>query len=451
MSKSCGCSHSKCNKTPKGKICPKHGMEDCSISESTKPSPSEESIAKKHNVSVDLIKRQAEIGSTVEREHVTTHEEAYKIALQHLNEFPDYYTHLLKMEKELKAKHKKDKVHENHIAIAMGKELDDEGSMAMNQLDEIEHYLGMLKKVIKDPNMQIPGWVQSKITLAADYLNSSALYMSSKNENVKEEYKRINKGGQIMSISFSWRGIISSMKIFFPNLNLPTRDQIEDAIHKFYPGATVLTYSPAHYDVSQPMVMAKEEIEYVEEAVLGRYKEDKGGGKTLRPASERISKSKPKIVKLKPQGPRKGEATASQVQGWRGSDRTNTNRKGQSAPHAKPIKEEIVGETLAIILDPDKEKKRKNYLLNIGVIGETAAWTRKSGKNPEGGLNEKGRKSYERENPGSDLKAPSKKVGNPRRASFCARMSGMKKKLTSAKTANDPDSRINKSLRAWNC
>jgi uncharacterized membrane protein (UPF0127 family) len=82
---------------------------------------------------------------------------------------------------------------------------------------------------------------------------------------------------------------------------------------------------------------------------------------------------------------------------------------------------------------------------------EGAAWTKKSGKNSKGGLNEKGRKSYEKENPGSDLKAPSKKVGNPRRASFCARMKGMKKKLTSAKTARDPDSRINKSLRAWNC
>tara|TARA_B100002019_G_scaffold139358_1_gene120058 strand:- start:11 stop:1669 length:1659 start_codon:yes stop_codon:yes gene_type:complete len=84
-------------------------------------------------------------------------------------------------------------------------------------------------------------------------------------------------------------------------------------------------------------------------------------------------------------------------------------------------------------------------------VAEGAAWTKKSGKNPKGGLNEKGRKSYERENPGSDLKAPSKKVGNPRRASFCARMKGMKAKLTSKKTANDPDSRINKSLRAWNC
>ena len=80
-------------------------------------------------------------------------------------------------------------------------------------------------------------------------------------------------------------------------------------------------------------------------------------------------------------------------------------------------------------------------------MAKTEAWTRKEGKNPSGGLNEKGRKSYKRCN----LKAPSKVVGNKRRASFCARMGGMKKKLTSKKTANDPNSRINKALRAWNC
>ena len=96
-------------------------------------------------------------------------------------------------------------------------------------------------------------------------------------------------------------------------------------------------------------------------------------------------------------------------------------------------------------------KVRSDWRKEINVTEASAAWTRKAGKNKSGGLNEKGRKSYERENPGSDLKAPSKKVGNPRRKSFCARMRGMKKKLTSKKTARDPNSRINKSLRAWNC
>jgi len=97
------------------------------------------------------------------------------------------------------------------------------------------------------------------------------------------------------------------------------------------------------------------------------------------------------------------------------------------------------------------KKESYSWRDDFDYIKEGAAWTRKEGKNKSGGLNEKGRKSYERENPGSDLKAPSKKKGNKRRKSFCARMKGMKKKLTSKKTARDPNSRINKSLRAWNC
>ena len=76
------------------------------------------------------------------------------------------------------------------------------------------------------------------------------------------------------------------------------------------------------------------------------------------------------------------------------------------------------------------------------------------------GMTSKGVKAYRAANPGSKLKTavttkPSKlkkgsKAAN-RRKSFCARMTGMKKRLTSAKTARDPNSRINKSLRKWNC
>lgn len=83
--------------------------------------------------------------------------------------------------------------------------------------------------------------------------------------------------------------------------------------------------------------------------------------------------------------------------------------------------------------------------------GSTPAWQRKEGKSESGGLNAKGRASYNRANPGKPgLKAPQPEGGS-RKKSFCARMSGMKKKLTSSKTANDPDSRINKSLRKWKC
>lgn len=74
---------------------------------------------------------------------------------------------------------------ENHVAIAMGKEMDDEGSMIMNQLDQIERSINMMRDVVKDPKMQVPAWVQSKVTLAADYIETVAGYMSSKNEEVE--------------------------------------------------------------------------------------------------------------------------------------------------------------------------------------------------------------------------------------------------------------------------
>ena len=102
----------------------------------------------------------------------------------------------------------------------------------------------------------------------------------------------------------------------------------------------------------------------------------------------------------------------------------------------------------------------KNEEVEIIDEKKSPAWQRKAGKNPSGGLNKKGVASYRAANPGSKLKTavttkPSKlkkgsKAAN-RRKSFCARMTGMKKRLTSAKTARDPDSRINKALRKWNC
>ena len=78
---------------------------------------------------------------------------------------------------------------------------------------------------------------------------------------------------------------------------------------------------------------------------------------------------------------------------------------------------------------------------------KSPAWTRKEGKSPSGGLNKKGRASYKK----GTLKAPTKSKTSGRRKSFCARMGGMKKKLTGAKTKKDPNSRINKALRKWDC
>ena len=94
------------------------------------------------------------------------------------------------------------------------------------------------------------------------------------------------------------------------------------------------------------------------------------------------------------------------------------------------------------------------------LLSEAEAWQTSKGKNKNGGLNKKGVASYRRSHPGSKLQTavttkPSKlKKGSKaskRRKSFCARMKGMKKHRTGAKTKRDPNSRINKSLRKWNC
>ena len=74
------------------------------------------------------------------------------------------------------------------------------------------------------------------------------------------------------------------------------------------------------------------------------------------------------------------------------------------------------------------------------------AWQKKAGKNPKGGLNERGRKSYERANPGSNLKSPVKSGDNPRRASFLARMAG---NPGPERKPNGEPTRLLLSLQAW--
>ena len=84
-------------------------------------------------------------------------------------------------------------------------------------------------------------------------------------------------------------------------------------------------------------------------------------------------------------------------------------------------------------------------------MAKSPAWQRKEDKSPSGGLNAKGRASYNAANPGKPgLKAPQPEGGS-RKDSFCARMTGMKKKLTGTAKAKDPNSRINKSLKKWKC
>ena len=78
---------------------------------------------------------------------------------------------------------------------------------------------------------------------------------------------------------------------------------------------------------------------------------------------------------------------------------------------------------------------------------KTAAWSRSAGKSKSGGLNAKGRASYNNANPGSNLKAPQPE-GGPRKKSFCARMSGVKGPM---KKPNGEPTRKALALKKWKC
>jgi hypothetical protein len=125
-----------------------------------------------------------------------------------------------------------------------------------------------------------------------------------------------------------------------------------------------------------------------------------------------------------------------------------TVHKGSLSTELKKLQIKDIGEKLREAAKHIAEMKQDNDI-EVRHGEDSEAWETKKGKNKNGGLNEKGRESYNKAH-GAHLKAPQPEGGS-RKESFCARMKGMKAKLTSEKTANDPNSRINKSLKKWKC
>ena len=335
-------------------------------------------------------------------------------------------------------------VSEEHKEIASGKMKDDEGYMAMVEFDQIERAVAMLRKHITKGDQQIPAWVQSKITRAADFIDTAAEYMSS-DESLKEEegkkdacYQKVKSRYKVWPSAYASGALVKCRKKGAANWGNKTE---EISAQRYCPKCQKneyqheCKYGPKFWALySSPVALTSNQMKY--------------DIAQLHPANEEFSEA----IKI----PAIYGNVLSIILTWRGK----SYMAKMFFPNAKmPTRREVNDQIQkvypgATVLSYEVSKVQPGEpLIQVTeeTIEEVAAWQRKEGKNKAGGLNEKGRKSYERENPGSDLKAPSKKVGNPRRKSFCARMSGMKKKLTSSKTARDPDSRINKSLRAWNC
>ena len=297
--------------------------------------------------------------------------------------------------------------------------------------------------------------------------------------------------GRYYVISFIWRGRQMTFTVYRANLSRMQRQQAQKLCDKMYPGCRVISFHESDA-TDGPVVLTTEEapkgakydrmIKHIKKSYSKDGNLTKGEeGIAYATAWKHKNKKKNEEVQLEakdcgegmyycredkkckpiPKGYHEredGYLVKNETYFYAGDSKEEFKDKAKKKKEneTKVKKEDTVVLTKAA--EVKKKKKKKT-----GQEGATdvpnfpqdqvseEAWQRKEGKNKSGGLNEKGRKSYERANPGSDLKAPSKKKGNKRRASFCARMKGMKKKLTSKKTARDPDSRINKSLRACNC
>ena len=153
-------------------------------------------------------------------------------------------------------------------------------------------------------------------------------------------------------------------------------------------------------------------------------------------------------------------------------DFASTKHKG--LPEKKKVEENTAIESELVIQDWNVDEIKYTEVEAVDIIKPEPLkpspsnwredldedWQKVNRKDKTDGMSKKAVKAYRKENPGSKLKTavtkdPKKlKKGSKsakRRLSFCRRMKGMKKRLTSAKTARDPDSRINKALRRWNC
>ena len=544
-----------CNHTKKGKFCPVHGTHQCPMSEEKDPKgpvksyKSPEELAKKHGVSIEEIKKQLEIGIKVEFEHTTSKSSARITALQHLDEKPDYYTKLKKMETQNESNNKvsgqtlvdkilgelleasksgdddlgdwfrkssgtdpktgkkvpgwvqlggkfagapcakqpgqttkpkcgsskmaaemspeeeenaatrkrkedpnpnrkgkainvktESKIHESHKEVVSGKKKDSEGYMARNQLDTINKAVVSLKKNIKQSDTQLPAWVQSKITKAADYIDTVADYLDSDeiSEGKKDAcYTKVKSRYSVWPSAYASGALVKCRKVGAKNWGNKIQKEdvtIEDLNdNTFAEVIDIINPEPIKGFKSQ-----------VEEAT--RLQADIGNIIAV------ILSWRGKTYSVRMFFPQVGMPNRNDI----------TAEIQKIYPGALVLQYKVSSLQPGMPLIQVVNSKSKNYLLNNGTIGEekieeVAAWQRKEGKNPEGGLNAKGVASYRRENPGSKLQTavttePSKlKPGSKdanRRKSFCARMGGMPGPM---KDEKGRPTRKALSLRKWNC
>ena len=558
-----------CNHTKKGKSCPKHGMKDCTLIGKTLNSVTEEGILawfrskSKDNVPgwVDVVtgdscasdkpregitkcvsSSKRDIMTPAERRSAKARKRAADPGQQEKsNAAKPTYVPTDSPTKKMKEEFFK----ENHKEIADGREKDEEGYMASTEMDTIDSAIKKLRKNIKKSDTQLPAWVQSKITKAADYIDTAADYLDS--NEMSEESDRKGKGSgtkdacyhkvksrySVWPSAYASGALVKCRKVGAANwgnkseslspislkvledLNLDEKcwagykkKGMKTMFGKRYPNCVKVEETSFEIGAGHNSAKRKAKIRNLATGTTNPNEKSAALKKLSGPSLPSLTNSFElknntnvtiedlegntfvEVVDLIRPEPITGfksqveEATRLQadtgniiavILSWRGKIYSvrmffpqvgMPNRKDVTTEIQKIYPGALVLQYKVSSLQPGMpliqvvNSKSKNYLLNIGTIGEekieeVAAWQRKEGKNPEGGLNAKGRASAKAQ--GHNLKPP---VTTPpskldpdsksakRRKSFCARMGGMPGPM---KDEKGRPTRKALSLRKWNC
>lgn len=272
-----------------------------------------------------------------------------------------------------------------------------------------------------------------------------------------DEAVALNKVGNVYEVTGMWHAHTRRIKFMVPIIGQPSKDDMQKYFEMFYPGGKLISFYPSMYagdNMHNEMIVVvpmKEEWTELEQQSWVQMTEEESFLYEQIITEEGEPTSPPMItddgkIELWVADHDTGEEKVVIFEGKGEKDACYHKVKSRYKVWPSAYASGALVKCRQKGADSWGSKSKKE---EYEYVSEGEAWTRKEGQNEKGGLNEKGRKSYERANPGSDLKAPSKKVGNPRRKSFCARMKGMRKRQKPSN--NTGDDRLSKSLRAWNC
>ena len=402
--------------------------------------PGDEAIAKKFKLSLARVRQLVKQGAEHEKEHNTNLEKAKQVARDHIGERPDYYKMLAKAEKtKVKLKEEAGTGGVRGLGYVSG---DPAGT------DYVQNYLNTNAMAYEDENGNKLGWIKQQ---HADLHNKGLGFQFFNPTNVDGNKNFIKEGisaGPERDTTGYQLGDLGGGRTLMRPLDVKEsiKNKAKKAVATGLTLANIATLGQVAGGAAEGRGSPKRDIVAAATALPGTT----GWGAT----GVHYAKKAYDAYKAKRQMKEDKDPC------WKGYEQVGMKKKGgRKVPNCVPIKE--TGQVMSRYTErPTYENRttKGDVLPQVGGVarGIYEDWQSVNRKDKTDGLSQKAVDAYKRENPGSKLqtavteKNPTGKRAS-RRKSFCSRMGGMKKRLTSAKTARDPDSRINKALRRWNC